>query len=81
MLNPMCKNCPRFRSGYVMPENESWYDSHYCAGTENETWTGCIRRPCEPLAVLHKYFDVENETWKDKVYNPVTKQYEIPEQN
>lgn len=64
-MNNMCLSCPRYMPGYIYPENVSPYDSHRCPGTTNTTYTGCIRRPYNPLAsVLDLVYNVDTEAWE-----------------
>jgi len=65
-MNNMCKTCPRFSAGYIPAEGETFYTAHYCAGCDNDAYTGCIRRPWHPLAsVLNLVYNVNTEQWED----------------
>lgn len=66
-MNAMCLSCPRYKPGTVPARGESWYTMDRCPGTDNESYTGCIKKPWHPLAsVLDLVYDLQTNTWKKK---------------
>lgn len=62
--NEMCRSCPRYTPGYTYSDSESEYTAHRCPGTACPVWTGCVRKPYNPLArVLGLTYDVDAEQW------------------
>ena len=65
-MNKICQSCPRYDASYVFAPGESWYTSHRCPGSACETFTGCVRRPWNPLApVLGLAYNVDTEQWEE----------------
>ena len=67
-MNSMCLNCPRYVAGYDYKQDESLYNAHYCPGTSNEVYTGCIRKPYNPMArEFGLVYNVIAEKWERDV--------------
>ena len=79
-MNQICLNCPRYNPEKAKQEGKPWFCAHYCAGEENPRFTGCVRKPFNPLAdTLKQAFIPDIEQWVDKTWNPETKTWTIQE--
>lgn len=71
-MNNICIDCPRYNPEKAAQEDGDWYLAHYCAGCNNPVYTGCVRRPYNPLArVLNLVYNVDLERWEPAMTAPV----------